>query len=85
MFIYNMMTKIISISDDAYGQMLKIKEGKESFSKVIMRIMGEKKQRPLTDFLGILPDESVRSIEKAINEGRKKHLYLHKKRLQNAF
>ncbi len=50
--------------------------GKESFSKIIMRIMEGKKQRPLTDFFGTLSDESVHSIEKAINEGRKKHLDL---------
>lgn len=52
------MTKVISISDDAYERLQKAKEEKESFSRVILRVVEEKKRRSLTEFFGALPEES---------------------------
>ncbi|MDD9954136.1 MAG: antitoxin [Candidatus Woesearchaeota archaeon] len=47
------MTKIISISDDAYDGLAKMKEGKDSFTKVILRLLETKRKRNILDFAGI--------------------------------
>ena len=55
----------------------------DSFTKVILKVTEKEQRRPLTDFFGALGEESADAIEKAIQEGRKKHLELHLKRPQN--
>lgn len=73
MFIYTMnMTKIISISDDAYKELSKIKLEKESFSKVILRCT-KKNRKPLMDFFGIWTDkEDLSRIHEELKEERRK-------------
>lgn len=64
------MTRVISISDDAYEELRKIKASK-SFSKIIIEIVNEKKTDNLMKFAGILSEEEGEKIKKEIYEDRK--------------
>ncbi|GBC74601.1 hypothetical protein HRbin05_00645 [archaeon HR05] len=46
------MTKVISLSDEAYQALKKIKGKDESFSDVILRLIKEAAKRPLSEFAG---------------------------------
>ena len=46
------MTKVISLSDKAYNTLKSLKNGKESFSEVVIRIALSEKRRPIMDFAG---------------------------------
>ncbi|MFH0836885.1 MAG: antitoxin VapB family protein [Candidatus Aenigmatarchaeota archaeon] len=46
------MTKVISISDEAYEKLSYIKNGNESFSKVVVRLTSKSTKRPIIDFAG---------------------------------
>ncbi len=45
------MTKVISLSNEAYQALSGIK-GKDSFSKTVLRLLGGKPKRPLSYFAG---------------------------------
>ena len=62
-----MPTRTISITVDAYESLKARKNGKESFSDVILSLT---KRRPLTDFAGILTKEQAKKIEKRVMESR---------------
>lgn len=47
-----LLTKVISLSDEAYRTLKKMKRDGESFSDVIIRMARMTKTRPLTDFSG---------------------------------
>lgn len=64
------MTKIISISDEAYEELSKLKNG-SSFTEVILNIIQEKKKDSLIKFAGILTEEEGNKILKNIKEERK--------------
>ncbi|MBD3283040.1 antitoxin [Candidatus Pacearchaeota archaeon] len=66
------MTKVISLSDDAYNMLKDLKEEGESFSDVVRRIV--KKKQNLLDFAGCWKGdkEELDMIEKKIYEDRKK-------------
>jgi predicted CopG family antitoxin len=46
------MTKVISLSDEAYKLLKKLKGENESFSDVIIRLVGASERKPLSDFSG---------------------------------
>lgn len=63
------MTKVISISDEAYRELAKRKAGR-SFTEVIIELTAQKK-RPLSDFAGLLTEEEGEKALKTIRELRK--------------
>ncbi len=63
------MTKVISISDEAYLELSKRKANR-SFTKVIIELTSQKK-KPLSEFAGLLTDKEAEKIKKTINEERK--------------
>lgn len=65
------MTKVISISDEAYEELKKMKNGM-SFSKIIVSITKEKKKTNLLKFAGILSDDKAKAIKEEIIRERKK-------------
>ena len=73
-----MATKTISITEEAYMRLARLREReKESFSEVINRVTGKVKLR---DFYGILSKEAGEKLERVIKESRKEHAKLHEKR-----
>lgn len=63
------MTKVISISDDAYNELVKIKLRK-SFSELIMELSMKNKKNNLVKFAGILNDEEAGKIKREIYKDR---------------
>ncbi len=65
-----MVTKTLTITQDAYDLLVKNKLEDESFSEEIRRLFTFRPKRPLTDFIGVISDET----------GRKALEFLEKKR-----
>lgn len=74
-----MGTKTVSLSDDAYERLKKMKRKNESFSDVVRRITGK---TSLRNHHGILSKKAGKEIEETIEERRKKHRDLHEERIQ---
>ena len=68
--MYTNMTKIISISDDAYEILKRLKIDK-SFSEIIIEITKEKSKDNLMKFAGMIGSEEGEKIKKDIYKGRK--------------
>ncbi|MBI1969821.1 antitoxin VapB family protein [Candidatus Woesearchaeota archaeon] len=71
------MTRVISLSDDAYELLKKLKRPGESFSKVVLRTYKKEevgKKWSILDFFGKWPGpkEELDMIERMIEEDRKK-------------
>jgi len=68
-----MTSKMISIRDDVYKNLKKLKSPNESFSELIERLIANQQKDPLK-FFGIAKDlssELVEEFEKAIIEAKK--------------
>lgn len=77
-----MATKTLTITEDAYNLLKNSKSENESFSEEIVRIMSEKKKRPLTDFFGIISEEMGNSMLKSLEQQRKIDIKLEKERFK---
>ena len=64
------MTRVISISDDAYERLMRIKD-KMSFSEVVIELTKCKKDDSIFELAGTLSEEEGERIMKNIREGRK--------------
>jgi predicted CopG family antitoxin len=73
-YMHIFMTKVISLSDDAYENLKAAKKEGESFSKVVNRIAPSAKKKDIMDFWGKWPGgkEELDKLEKDIYESRKK-------------
>ena len=60
--------KTITITDDAYKRVKKMKEGDESFSELFLRISSKKP--PASVFLGILKKGSIEDDRKRLKKFR---------------
>ena len=68
-----MAHKTITISEEAYKILSKTKREKESFTEVIIRIIGKKEEGNLLDYIRSLkPDEELAKALEDILEERKK-------------
>ncbi|HLC68155.1 MAG TPA: antitoxin VapB family protein [archaeon] len=67
------MTKVISLSDDAYNELTKLKKSGESFSEIVLELT-KKEKKPLSYFFGKWagPKEELDAMLKDIKETRKK-------------
>ena len=74
-----MATKNISITEEAYDRLARLRKRNESFSEIIVEITGKKAK--LSDFHGILSEEAANALENNISETRRMHRELHKKRI----
>lgn len=68
--MYVFMTKVISISDDAYENLRKLKK-EQSFSEIIIELSMEKGRDNLMKFAGVLANEEAEKIKKEIYKERK--------------
>ena len=75
-----MATKNISITEEAYGVLVSLRQNeKESFSNVVKRM---KKKIKLSDFHGIISKETGDALEKGIQETREIHRKKHRERIE---
>ncbi len=64
------MTKVVSLSDEAYEELSKLKANR-SFSEIVVELTREKQTSNLMKFAGILTKEEGKKIKKIIYEERK--------------
>ncbi len=64
------MTKVISISDDAYYALKKLK-ARSSFSEIIVNLAIEKAKRNIMEFAGTLSGKEGEEMKERIYEERK--------------
>ena len=70
-----MTSKMISIREEVYNNLKKLKGSSESFSDLIERLIKSQEKDPLKHF-GIgkkLPEEILEDFEKIVNEARKEN------------
>ena len=70
-----MTSKMISIREDVYKNLKRLKEPEESFSELIERLIANQRKDPLKHF-GIgknLPENILNEFEKIINETKKEN------------
>ena len=67
------MTKVISLSDAVYDEIKSLKRGDDSFSDVILRLVGKTRKKSLLDFFGAWPGSPLEAhhIKKVLKEERK--------------
>lgn len=68
------MTRVISLSDEAYDTLKNLKQPEESFSKVVVRMFKKKQEKKsILDLFGKWPGpkEELDMMEKMIEEDRK--------------
>lgn len=67
------MTKVVSLSDDAYRELEKLKKNGESFSDIVLELT-KKEKKPLSYFFGKWsgPKEEVDAMLKDIEKTHKK-------------
>jgi len=64
------MTKVISISDEAYEKLSRMKNDK-SFSKIIVELVIDKSKDDLMQFAGLLTSHEAEKIKEGIYHDRK--------------
>lgn len=78
-----MVTKTLTIMEDAYRILLDNKLENESFSGEIRRIFSKKKTKKLKDFFGIISTEEGEEMIKDLEKIKKKNIeILNKNRLK---
>ena len=74
MYVYmQRMTKVVSLSDEAYHGLKGIMAPGESFTGVVLRIVEKEKKKPLLDFFGKWPGNKgeLDVIKKTLARDRK--------------
>jgi len=66
------MTKVISLSDEAYRALKKLKREGESFSDVVLRLIRGLETRPLTDFSGRWVGDDIEEVFKRVLDERER-------------
>jgi len=74
-----MATKHISITEEAYARLARLREKNESFSEIINRVTGK---QSLMEFAGVLSKESADELERHIKEFRARFQRDSRKRLR---
>ena len=64
------MTKVISLSENAYATLKRLKRPNESFSEVILRMSGHKKQRSILEFAGSWKGDDIDEVFSIVAKDR---------------
>jgi len=70
--IYTSMTKVISLSERAYGRLKKLKRPNESFSDVVLRMAGEEGGKSILDFAGAWKGSDIEEVFSQITKDRER-------------
>lgn len=74
-----MGTKTISLADDAYEKLKRLKREGESFSDVVRRLTGDVS---LAEYYGVLEDETADELERVIESRREQRSETHRARVE---
>jgi predicted CopG family antitoxin len=66
------MTKVISLSEKAYGTLKKLKRQDESFSDVVLRLSGEEKRESILRFAGTWKGDDIDEVFSTVIKDRKR-------------
>lgn len=66
------MTKVISLSEKAYGTLKKLKRRNESFSDVVLRLSGEEKKGSLLLFSGAWKGDDIDEVFSIVRNDKKR-------------
>ena len=70
---YNVsMTKVISLSDSAYGTLKRLKRPNESFSDLVLRMAGEGKKKSLLEFAGAWEGKDIDAVFSQVMKDRER-------------
>lgn len=69
--MYVCMTRVVSISDEAYNELKKLKNGM-SFSEIIIELSTARKKGNIAKYAGVLSKDEADKILKEIMEERKR-------------
>ncbi len=76
-----MVTKTLTIAEDAYNLLLGNKFEQESFSEEIRRLLSRKKTRTLTHFFGILSDDYAEGMRSDLQKLKAANIKLLREKL----
>lgn len=68
----SLMTKVISLSEKAYGTLKKLKRGDESFSDVVLRLSEEEKRESILRFSGAWKGDDIDDVFETVMKERKR-------------
>lgn len=66
------MTKVISLSEKAYGTLKKLKRNDESFSDVVLRLSEEEKRESILRFSGAWRGGDIDNVFETVMKDRKR-------------
>ena len=66
------MTKVISLSEIAYGTLKKLKRPNESFSDVVLRIAGREDRKSILEFAGTWKGNDIEEVFSQIMKDRER-------------
>jgi len=66
------MTKVISLSEKAYGTLKKLKRPNESFSELVMRITGQEGTKSILEFAGSWKGSDIEEVFSQIMKDRER-------------
>ena len=68
----SLMTKVISLSEKAYGTLKKLKREGESFSDVVLRLSEEVKRESIVRFSGAWKGDDIDEVFETVLKDRKR-------------
>lgn len=78
-----MVTKTLTITEDAYNILSQKKGREESFSEEIMRLFGTKKRKSLKEYFGILSKKEGEEMIADLEKIRKMNIKLLREKIKN--
>lgn len=80
-----MVTKTLTITEDAYTMLADNKLEEESFSEEITRILSKRRAKSLKDYFGILSEKEGEEMITALERKRAENRRLMKKRIKELY
>jgi predicted CopG family antitoxin len=77
MHIVLLMTKVVSLSNEAYQTLKQLKKSGESFSDVVLRVAGERKKKSLLEFSGKWVGDDIDEVFLQVKKDREQSASRH--------
>lgn len=70
--MHELMTKVISLSERAYGTLKKLKRPNESFSELVLRMAGQQDKKSILEFAGTWKGDDIEEVFSLIAKDRER-------------